>query len=140
MPTTTNAARRDPEQIASFSFTTEAGPDVQPDGYERLCRQQSRLRSKLGASPKPERLPAVGQCVALVEVARGLREPFTLVELTLAAWKKYPELFGLRGHERAYPSDHRVSGCLFGASGPRRRGLMRKEGRGYVVVRQAGEE
>ena len=91
-------------------------------------------------APGDEQRAPPGQCAALVEAARGLKEPFTLAELTLAAWRLYPALFGLRGHERAYPSDHRVSGCLFGASGPRRRGLLRKEGRGYVVVRQAGEE
>jgi hypothetical protein len=85
-------------------------------------------------------MKANGQCAALALVARTLREPFTMEELTLAAWEAYPMLFGLPGHEMAYPSDHRVSSSVFATRGPLRRGLLRKVEGGYACERQAVEE
>ena len=152
--TTVNAARRDPEQLARAALAA-LGPQtthsqlVNQLGEECLdvpLELYERLRRQLWGAPKNGRAPrrsghnkgcpprSDGQCAALVEVARGLPEPFSLALLTIRAWEKYPELFGLPGFTKFYPSDHRVSGALFAGSGPLRRGLMRKEGGGYVVV------
>lgn len=57
----------------------------------------------------------------LVALAELKRDPVPHGDLVLAAWKKFPEAFGLRGHEEASASDNAVSAAIYG-----KRGVMAK--------------
>ena len=60
----------------------------------------------------------------LVQVARGLAQPFSIEELVIAAWTSYPKDFGMAAGN--YPCSHRVSGVLFGSGGPIAKGWMER--------------
>jgi hypothetical protein len=61
-------------------------------------------------------------------VANG--DPFTVEDLTVWAWRRHPQVFGLKGYARDYPSSQTVKVACYGA-----RGLIRK---GYIVRRTDG--
>ncbi|HZT83690.1 MAG TPA: hypothetical protein VFA26_25900 [Gemmataceae bacterium] len=65
------------------------------------------------------RLRASGHWLTLLRVARTLPQPFTLNDVSVAAWKACPEFFGMRGYP--YPDNHKVHFILYG-----RRGLIAK--------------
>jgi hypothetical protein len=62
----------------------------------------------------------------VLQAARSLRQPFSLTELVLAAWKLSPKMFGLPGSEANYPSDRRVYVSLCGKKGLVACGWIRK--------------
>ena len=64
--------------------------------------------------PRPRRSP-VSQTTLLLEVARAMVQPFTREQLVIAAWREYPEIFGLKGF--SHPDSHKVSSALYGAKG-----------------------
>lgn len=71
-------------------------------------------------------------CRAASEAFAG--KPFGTADLTVAAWKKYPERFGLRGYEATAPDHNRVVSALSGAKGMAAKGLLAKEGQGYRLT------
>ncbi len=69
--------------------------------------------------------PRYGAEVVL-RAAIGLRQPFDLSTLALAAWRASPRAFGLVGLEGQYPSDRRVNVTLCGRKGLVGTGLIER--------------
>lgn len=65
--------------------------------------------------------------------AAELEAPFTAEELAVAAWKKYPDTFGLRGFTDQHPNCNRINASLMGRRGMVERGLLIKDGDHYLV-------
>ncbi len=93
----------------------------------------------------------------LLIVAYGLSEgedrPLTGEDLVVAAWRRYPRAFGLRGHDDdrglpRYPDSNRVYAELMGSKPIRKRGFLKKVGTklykltpsGQTLGRQLNEE
>lgn len=61
--------------------------------------------------PRPERrkpLKPGSLKWLLFDAARSLSSPFSAAELAVAAWRKYPEKFGLAGYVYEHPNTHKV--------------------------------
>lgn len=79
----------------------------------------------------------------LLLVARDLGppgEPFDLADLVLAAWRAFPEQFGLRGRVKESASDNTVATFVMGKRGCVRRGLFAKAGPKQYTLTPAGLE
>lgn len=50
--------------------------------------------------------------------------PFTIEQLIIEAWKRYPATFGLRGFKEQHPDSHKIIAALDGDTGMLRRGLL----------------
>lgn len=62
----------------------------------------------------------------------------TSEEIVLAAWRRYPKYFGLRGYEETHPDSHRVLCYLMGKKGLVGIGKIRKVG--AALYRIGGQE
>lgn len=74
--------------------------------------------------------------------SRG-RTPFTAEDLVVAAWKAYPDTFGLRGHLNpsgapAYPDSNRVFSEIMGPKPLRKKGWITKVGKKQYKVTESG--
>lgn len=68
-------------------------------------------------------------------------KPFTAEALTVAAWKAYPDTFGLKGFKESYPCTNSTYTNLMGERSLPRRGWMVKVGaKLYTLSRQGTEE
>jgi hypothetical protein len=67
-------------------------------------------RTTVGQKPKSARVGLRQQVLlAAMECSGGdLRKMFTAEELLLAAWKRDPMAWGLRGHESEHPDSERI--------------------------------
>lgn len=59
---------------------------------------------------------------------------FTAEELTVGAWVRNHETFGLRGFEDRYPDHHKVYTHLCGKKGLVAEGLLAKDGHRYYLT------
>lgn len=84
--------------------------------------------------------PAATQPALLLAAAARLREPFTLAELAVTAWRASPAVFGLKGYADKFPDSNRVSAALSHVGGPVRKGLLEKVGPGLYRLTRAGLE
>ncbi len=66
------------------------------------------------------------QADRLLLTAATLNTPFSVEALVVAAWKKYPLIFGLAGHLNLYPSDNKVQAALFGTGRLVDKGMIEK--------------
>jgi hypothetical protein len=65
----------------------------------------------------------------IILAAQGLSpSPFTLEALIVAAWRKFPQDFGLKGFAAAYPDSNKVTTCVVGRNGLIARGALKREG------------
>jgi hypothetical protein len=85
--------------------------------------------------PKPPPLPDdASHAEAVLHAARTLpRGPFTKEDLVVAAWKLFPNRFGLRGFEQ-YPCSNSVTCYLYGSKGLASKGWLRSIGAGVFEV------
>jgi hypothetical protein len=75
----------------------------------------------------------------MVLLAAADCEPhFTVPALVVAAWKRWPECFGLSGWNAHYPDSNRVVVNLYGKRGLIRRGLLIGNGTGRFMLTAAG--
>lgn len=56
------------------------------------------------------------------------QSPFTAEALIVAAWKKFPKTFGLKGYAEQYPDSNKILSALMGERGLARRGWLAKVG------------
>jgi hypothetical protein len=61
---------------------------------------------------------------------------FTTEELTVAAWKKFPKEFGLKGYN--LPDNNKVTVCLSGKKGTVRQGHMHRPAKGQLALTEKG--
>jgi hypothetical protein len=71
-----------------------------------------------------KQLRAGGHWLTLLRVARTVPQPFTLNDLSVAAWRTHPELFGMKGYP--FPDNHRIHYILYGTRGLIAKGIVRR--------------
>jgi hypothetical protein len=83
--------------------------------------------------------------LAALSLERDGMTTFTAEDLVMAAWRSYPDTFGLRGHldeagKPAHPDSNRVFAEIMGSKPIRRRGLLVKVGNKLYRLTEAGRE
>jgi hypothetical protein len=83
--------------------------------------------------------------LAANDLQQGGRKSFSAEDLVVAAWKKFPDVFGLSGHpddkgQPAYPDSNRVFAEIMGSKPIRERGLLAKVGNKMYQITDAGRE
>ena len=79
-----------------------------------------------------KRLRASGHWLTLLRVARTIKQPFTLNDISVAVWKACPEFFGMKGYP--YPDNHKVHYILYGDRGLIAKGLIQRVDTGLFQV------
>lgn len=79
-----------------------------------------------------KRLRSSGHWLTLLRVARTIRQPFTLNDISVAVWKACPEFFGMKGYP--YPDNHKVHYILYGDRGLIARGMIERVSQGLFRV------
>jgi hypothetical protein len=65
------------------------------------------------------------------------KSPFSAAALIIAAWRQFPETFGLRGYVDQHPDANKVLSSIMGEKGLARRGLLLKVGKKeYSLTRE----
>jgi hypothetical protein len=95
------------------------------ESLEQADKEQSRRRAY-------KRLSTGGHWLALLRVARGIPQPFTLNDVSVAVWKAHPEAFGMNGYP--YPDNHKVHYILYGAHGLIAKGIIQRVRQGIFRV------
>jgi hypothetical protein len=80
-----------------------------------------------------KRLRASGHWLTLLRVARGIPQPFTLNDISVAVWRACPEFFGMKGYP--YPDNHKVHYILYGDRGLIAKGMIVRVQQGLFRVR-----
>ena len=93
--------------------------------HEQADKEQSRRRTY-------KRLQSGGHWLALLRVARGIPQPFTLNDISVAVWKAHPDAFGMKGYP--FPDNHKVHYILYGARGLIAKGIIRRLRQGIFQV------
>lgn len=83
--------------------------------------------------------------LAAYELEENGRRPFSAEDLVVAAWRKFPDVFALRGYrgddgELCYPDSNRVFAEIMGSKPIRKRGLLVKVGNKMYQLTEAGCE
>jgi hypothetical protein len=73
------------------------------------------------------------------ELERSNQTPFSAEDLVIAAWKKFPDAFGLEGYGNQYPDSNRVFTKIMGDKGLRGRGWLLKVGEKRYRLSEAGK-
>jgi hypothetical protein len=95
---------------------------------ERQDREQSRRATF-------RRLRTGGHWLTLLRVARTIAQPFTLNDVSVAAWRACPEFFAMKGYP--FPDNHKVHSILYGDRGLIARGLLHRVSQGLFRVPEA---
>ncbi len=96
---------------------------------EEFLQAQKRNTTRQAAVRK---LRASGHWLTLLRAARALPQPFTLNDVSVAAWRACPEFFGMRGYP--YPDNHKVHYILYGDRGLIAKGLIERVRQGLFSV------
>lgn len=110
----------------------------QPDLWDHLeaglQRQQHQQAAAMEAARRKtfKKLRANGHWLTLLRVARTVPQPFTLNDVSVAAWRSCPEFFSMKGY--AYPDNHKVHSILYGHRGLIAKGLIRRISEGLFRV------
>jgi len=97
------------------------------------------MRGKLALSVSDKLLLAAN------ELEGNGKRPFSAEDLVVAAWRKFPDTFGLAGHRDiqgrlCYPDSNRVFAETMGSKPVRKRGLLIKVGTKMYQLTEAGRE
>src|SRR5947209_3943685 len=84
---------------------------------------------------KYRELLATGKGPVVLAVARSLRQPFTLNDLSVACWRRDPAFFGMKGYQQ-YPDNHKIHSFLYGKRGLIARRLLDRVSEGLFRVHQ----
>lgn len=79
-----------------------------------------------------KRLRASGHWLTLLKVARAIPQPFTLNDVSVAAWQACPEFFGMKGYP--YPDNHKVHYILYGDRGLIAKGIIERVSQGLFRI------
>jgi hypothetical protein len=77
---------------------------------------------------------ATGKAVVVLAVARGLKQPFRLNDLSVACWRQDPDFFGMKGYPQ-FPDNHKIHTFLYGKRGLIARGQIDRVSEGLFEVR-----
>lgn len=83
--------------------------------------------------------------LAAYDLEESGHRPFSAEDLVVAAWRKFPDAFGLAGYRDAdgtllYPDSNRVFAEIMGTKPMRSRGLLAKVGNKMYQLTEAGRE
>ena len=85
-----------------------------------------------------ERLTVPEKLLLAALEAREASATFTAEDLVVAAWRLYPDTFGLSGYANQYPDSNRVLTNIMGTKGMRGKGWLRKVGEKQYRLTTAG--
>jgi hypothetical protein len=86
---------------------------------------------------KYQELLATGKAAVVVAVARTIKQPFMLNDLSVACWQHDPGFFGMKGYPH-FPDNHKIHSFLYGKRGLIARRLIDRISEGVFQVRQVG--
>src|SRR2546421_8278701 len=86
-----------------------------------------------------KKLRATSQWMTVMRVARQIKQPFTLNDLSVACFREDVKNFGLKGYPQ-YPDNHRIHYILYGEKGLIAAGLLRRVAQGTFEVAHDAEE
>lgn len=87
---------------------------------------------KSGGNNGKQQFGATADTVELLRIARTLRQPFTLDDLSVAAWKAHPKAYGMAGY--SYPDKQKVHDLVYGTEGMIARAMLREPRAGLLCV------
>jgi hypothetical protein len=99
------------KQVSLWDYAPE------PKDADQASRENSRRRAI-------SNLRGTGHWLTLLRVARTIPQPFTLNDVSVAAWQARPEVFGMRGYP--YPDNHKVHYILYGSRGLIAKGIIKR--------------
>ena len=85
-----------------------------------------------------ERLTVPDKLLIAALDARKRSATFTAEDLVVAAWKLFPDTFGLSGYSNQFPDSNRVLTNIMGTKGMRGKGWLRKVGEKQYQLTSAG--
>jgi hypothetical protein len=109
------------------------------DHLDRLVQEHSReevqaMNERRAARQRHlKKLRASGHWQTVLRVARALRQPFTLNDLSVACWRHDPEFFGMKGYTQ-HPDNHKIHTFLYGKRGLIFNGLLVRVDEGLFRV------
>ncbi len=108
----------------------------QGEGRERAIEraEMDGVRRK-----KIKKLRATSQWLTVMRVARQIKQPFMLNDLSVACFKEDPVNFGLKGYPQ-YPDNHRIHYILYGEKGLIAAGLLKRVAEGLFEVGDNADE
>jgi hypothetical protein len=92
-----------------------------------MIKSKDKRPIKLVAALIPARVPEKVLCIA-ARLENSSKTPFSAESLVIAAWKAYPLVFGLNGHEGESADSNKVLCTLMGRRGLVQRGLLIRVG------------
>src|SRR5438094_6534353 len=87
-------------------------------------RYQDRAEKAAVRRETIKKLRASGHWLLLLRVARTIPQPFTLNDVSVALWRAYPDIFGMKGYP--YPDNHKVHYILYGTRGLIAKGIVQR--------------
>jgi hypothetical protein len=103
------------------------------EGLETTLEDCGAVLAEVYPPPPPPARPAPGTQAELVLAAAATLEPgFSKAALVVAAWRAWPQLFGLKGFH--FPDANKVLSYLYGKRGLLARGLVTRQGLGFRVA------
>jgi hypothetical protein len=78
---------------------------------------------------------ATGRAVVVLAVARTMKQPFRLNDLSVACWRHDPDFFGMKGYQH-FPDNHKIHTFLYGKRGLIARRLIDRVSEGLFEVHQ----
>jgi hypothetical protein len=82
---------------------------------------------------KYEAILATGKAAVVLAVARTLRQPFRLNDLSVACHRHDPDFFGMEGYKH-HPDNHKIHSFLYGRRGLIRRGHLQRIDEGLFRI------
>src|SRR5438067_2065244 len=76
---------------------------------------------------------ATGKAAVVLAVARTMRQPFRLNDLSVACWQHDPAFFGMKGYPH-FPDNHKIHTFLYGKRGLIARRLFDRVSEGLFEV------
>jgi hypothetical protein len=76
--------------------------------------------------------------LAALELEEQGQSPFTAEVLIVAAWRKFPRVFGLKGYHEQYPDSNKVLASIMGRKGLAKRAWLAKMGQKLYAVTREG--
>lgn len=77
--------------------------------------------------------------LAAYDLEINQKVPFSAEDLVIAAWRKFPDAFGLEGYGDEYPDSNRVFTKIMGDKGLKGRGWLLKVGEKLYQLSEAGK-
>src|SRR5262249_23339615 len=77
--------------------------------------------------------------LAAYEIEEKGESQFSAEDLIVAAWRKFPQTFGLKGYTDQYPDSNKVLTSIMGEKGLARRGWLAKMGQKVYTLTREGK-